>query len=254
VLKESQHLLNGFRALIPARSGSKSLENKNLARYRGFSLLEYAIAAARHLLPQEDVWVSTDSEEYADVAVSAGATVHFIRPKKISKDDSTDFEVFKHAIEFERLNERKIATHWLHLRPTSPMRNPSELVRAIDLFLANPNLPTSLRSVHKAELPVLKWCVKDDLGFLASLSGNHNLDLLNLPRQTYKQVFIPNGYVDIIRSKNVAEGNFLHGEACLGFLTPRISDVDSISELNQMKDSGECAPQLETWLKLHYNL
>jgi CMP-N-acetylneuraminic acid synthetase len=221
-------------------------------RYRGFTLLEYSIAAARLLLPLEDVWVSTDSEEYADLASSAGASIRFIRPAEIAQDDSTDFQVFSHAIEFERLHDPEPATYWLHLRPTTPMRDPSQLIKAIRSFLTNPNRPTALRSVQKTEFPALKWCVENDLGFLTGLSGDSNLDLINLPRQSYAPVLMPNGYVDIIKSENVINGKFLHGDKCLGFLTPTISDIDTIEDLAHLNKIGQHAPKLEAWINSHY--
>jgi CMP-N-acetylneuraminic acid synthetase len=180
--------------------------------------------------------------------------VHFIRPAEIAQDDSTDFEVFSHAIEFERLHEPETATYWLHLRPTTPMRDPSQLVKAIKSFLTNPNRPSSLRSVQKTELPILKWCVENDLGFLTSLAGNPRLDLINLPRQNYDPVFIPNGYIDIIRSDNVVDGQFLHGDKCLGFLTQPLSDIDSIEDLTHLTTIGQRAPKLEAWLISQYGL
>jgi len=245
-------LLGGFRALIPARSQSKGIKDKNLLRYQGFTLLEYSIAAARVLLPAEDVWVSTDSESYADLASAAGASVHFIRPAEIAQDHSTDFHVFSHALDFERLHSHEVATHWLHLRPTTPIRDPSKLLKAVDFFLNNPNQPSSLRSIHKSQAPVFKWCRATDLGLITSLSGDPNVDLINLPRQDYEPVFIPNGYIDIIKASSIVDGKFLYGKRCLGFLTEPVSDIDEIQDMTHLMNTKKRALTLETWLHSHY--
>ena len=244
--------LTEFRALIPARSGSKAIKNKNLSRYAGFTLLEYSIAAARLLLPVEDVWVSTDSEEYAEVAVLAGASVKFLRPAEFAQDHSTDLEVFSHAIQYEGNHESKTALYWLHLRPTTPLRNPEVLRRAIECFLAHPGNPSALRSAHESRFQVMKWCLEGEYGFLTGLNGDSNLDAINGPRQKYSPVLIPNGYIDIIRAENIRKG-ILHGSRCLGFLTPLVSDIDSIDDMRRLEAAGNRAPELEAWLTSHYD-
>ena len=77
-------------ALIPARSGSKEVKDKNILRVNGFPLLAFSIRAA--LLSEEidRVVVSTDSRHYKKVALEFGAEVPFLRPKSISGDRSTD--------------------------------------------------------------------------------------------------------------------------------------------------------------------
>ncbi|MCG3769763.1 MAG: N-acylneuraminate cytidylyltransferase [Nitrosomonadaceae bacterium] len=246
-------ILSDFRALITARSGSKAIKNKNLSRYQGFTLLEYSIAAARLLLPAEDVWVSTDSEEYAEIASSAGATIKFLRPAILAQDDSSDFEVFRHAIEYEGSHEPRSAVYWLHLRPTTPLRDPAELARAIGYFLNHESRPTALRSVHKSDFPVMKWCVESEFGFLTSLLGDPYIDSINGPRQNYPQVLVPNGYVDIIRAESVRSGGTLHGDRCLGFVTESVSDIDCLGDLARMHTAGKRARDLEEWLKARYD-
>lgn len=242
-----------FRALIPARSGSRSVKNKNLCQFRGFSLLEYAIAAARCVLSREDVWVSTDSETYAKIALSAGASVKFLRPSSLAKDSSTDYEVFRHALEFERMNEKVFADYWLHLRPTTPLRDPKVIREAINAFLLNPGDPSALRSVHSTVLPVLKWCLSTRDGFLTDLHGNPEVDKINKPRQSYERALIPNGYIDIIRPETIFGEELLHGSKCMAFLTPEVSDIDFEDDLARMVRADLRATELEEWLVIQKN-
>ncbi len=240
-----------IRALIPARSGSKSIVDKNLCAFRGFTLLEYAVAAARCVLPLDDVWVSTDSEAYAKVAQAAGASVKFLRPLELARDDSTDLEVFRHALEFERANEPTIADLWLHLRPTTPMREPDVLLDAIRIFLTHPSEPTALRSVHNTQLPVLKWCLSTSEGFLTDLAGCPELDRINGSRQSYERILIPNGYVDIVRAETILGHGLLHGSRCLAFVTPEVCDIDYENDLTRLEMAGVRASRLEDWLAMH---
>ena len=81
-----------FSAIIPARSGSKSIQDKNLAKLGGYPLLAYSIALAKMTPGIDKVIVSTDSLEYAKLAEKFGAEVPFLRPEKLSRDNSTDYD------------------------------------------------------------------------------------------------------------------------------------------------------------------
>ena len=87
-------------ALIPARSGSKGLPDKNIMKLNDHPLLGWSIAAAKNCKLIDRVIVSTDSKEYADIALSYGAEVPFIRPIKLSSDTSSDFDFVDHALNF----------------------------------------------------------------------------------------------------------------------------------------------------------
>ena len=81
-------------AIIPARSGSKGIKNKNIKLLNGHPLLSYAIAAGLNSKLVSRVICSTDAKKIAVIAKKYGAEVPFLRPKNIAKDLSTDFEVF----------------------------------------------------------------------------------------------------------------------------------------------------------------
>ena len=111
-------------ALIPARSGSKGVLNKNIRPIGGIPLIAYSIAAALKSTLIDRVVVSTDSEKYAELARSFGAETPFIRPVNISGDSATDIEFFKHAISWFKDNENCTPRYLVHLRPTTPFRDP----------------------------------------------------------------------------------------------------------------------------------
>jgi len=85
-------------AIIPARSGSKSLADKNIKELSGHPLIAYSIAAAKMSKKIDRVIVSTNSQKYAKIAKQYGAEAPFIRPDEFSTDTSTDKDFLVHAM------------------------------------------------------------------------------------------------------------------------------------------------------------
>src|SRR5574337_1569785 len=107
-------------AIIPARSGSESIKDKNLALLGGYPLLAYSIVAVKLSSRIDRVLLSTDSEQYAEIGRRYGAEVPFLRPSVLSTDKSTDREFMVHAMEWVRDHEGHVPEFWMHLRPTTP--------------------------------------------------------------------------------------------------------------------------------------
>jgi hypothetical protein len=95
-------------AIIPARSGSKGVPGKNIKLLGGIPLFAFSIIAAKMMPSVSRVILSTDSEEYAQIAIEYGAEVPFLRPNEISGDKSTDFDLFLHALNWFKENEKLI--------------------------------------------------------------------------------------------------------------------------------------------------
>lgn len=224
-----------FAAIIPARSGSKSIKDKNLALLGGYPLIAYSIALAKMTEGIDKVIVSTDSKEYAEIAQKYGAEVPFLRPKQLSQDSSTDYDFMSHAVKWFDENSIIAPDFWIHLRPTTPLRDPNIVKKAMSL-IANRKDATALRSGHLSPESPFKWLRKNKEGFLTSLSGNDtNLDKYNGPRQDFPNVLIPNGYVDIVRSSFIKKKKLLHGDKVLAFESPFCNELDSYEELELLE-------------------
>ena len=221
-------------AIIPARSGSESIKNKNLALLDNHPLIAYSIVLAK-MVPQIDkVIVSTDSKRYAEISKKFGAEVPFLRPAKLSGNKSSDYDFMLHAVKWFEKNS-KLPEYFVHLRPTTPLRDPSIVKKAIDHMISNKEA-TALRSCHLAPESPFKWFRINKKGFFTDLSGKDTkLDEYNGPRQNYPDVFIPNGYVDIVRSSVIKEQKLLHGNKVLAFQTPFCNEVDTAEELELIK-------------------
>lgn len=222
-------------AIIPARSGSKSIQDKNLAPLGGHPLLAYSIVAAKLASRVGRVLLSTDSERYAEIGRRYGAEVPFLRPAELSGDTSTDRDFMVHAMEWVRDHEDQVPEYWMHLRPTTPLRDPALLDAAVDLLESHPEA-TALRSAHPAPESPFKWFRRNEAGMLMALtSDDTRLDRFNLPRQAYPEVYIPDGYVDIVRASFVLGSSLFHGDRVLGFESPPCTEVDSAEELQRLE-------------------
>jgi len=212
-------------AIIPARSGSKSLVDKNIKELSGHPLMAYSISAAKLSKKIDRVIVSTNSQEYADIARQYGAEVPFIRPDECSTDIATDKDFLTHAMRWIEKNDSSVPEYWVHLRPTTPLRSVSIVDRAIDKIMQDKSA-TSLRSGHKAPESPLKWFIKKEGYF----KGLINDEQYNLPKEVFEQVYIPDGFVDIIKYSFIMNGEKIHGDKMIGFESPVCTEVDSMEE------------------------
>ena len=227
--------MSSFSAIIPARSGSKSIKDKNLALLGGHPLIAYSIAWAELTESIDKVIVSTDSLEYAKIAEKYGAEVPFLRPKALSQDSSTDYDFMSHTVDWFDDNSKDSPDFWVHLRPTTPLRDP-QVVKAAMTLISDRQDATALRSGHLSPESPFKWLRKNKEGFLTSLNGiDTNLDKYNGPRQDFPDVLIPNGYVDIVKSSFIKERKLLHGNKVLAFETPFCNELDAYEELELLE-------------------
>jgi CMP-N,N'-diacetyllegionaminic acid synthase len=123
-----------FTVIIPARSGSKGIKNKNIKYFLNIPLLVHSINFAKKLKFVDQIIVSTDSPKFAAIAKKAGAEVPFLRSKLASKDSSMEEDVLKDIKINCIKNKYKINNNLLWLRPTSPLRNIVDFKRAYNLF------------------------------------------------------------------------------------------------------------------------
>ena len=143
-------------AYIPVRGGSIGVPKKNIHLLGGYPLVAYTIVAAKLAKHIERIIVSTDSEEIAEIARRYGAEVPFIRPSEFAQDMSPDRGHTLHAMNWFKENEGSVPEYWVHLRATTPFRNPELMDNAIR-EIQNHSTATSLRSGHLVPESHCKW-------------------------------------------------------------------------------------------------
>lgn len=121
-------------ALICARGGSKGLPGKNVRLLAGRPLITWAIDHAQAVKRVERVIVSTDSEGIAEVARQAGAEVPFLRPAELARDDSPEWLVWRHALNFIKEDEGAYPDALMVVPATSPLRAVADLDRCLDEY------------------------------------------------------------------------------------------------------------------------
>jgi CMP-N-acetylneuraminic acid synthetase len=221
--------------IIPARAGSKGVLGKNIRLLGGYPLLAYSIIASNLSSFIERTIVSTDSQNIADIARFYGAEVPFLRPVEIAQDNSTDLEFFEHAINWFEENEGMIPELMVQLRPTTPLRVPPQIDRAISYIKDNPKA-SSLRSGHQLAEPPQKMFQIDDNGFFQGFfPDDPQPEYYNLPRQMFPKAYHPNGYVDIIKPDFVKENNTLYGPNILAFVTEFAVEADKLEDFDYLE-------------------
>ena len=236
-------------ALIPARSGSKGVVHKNIKPLGGHPLIAWSIQACLKSKLIERVIVSTDSPEYAELAVRLGAEVPFLRPTEIAADRSTDYDFVLHALDWLSAQGEE-PDFLVHMRPTSPYRIPSLVDAAISAFQNEPKA-TALRSVHEMSESAYKTFEIASEGQLKRLGSDDTaLDAANNARQQFPATYQANGYVDVLSSKFIRSEGLLHGDWVLPFITPFIVEVDTPDDFVHLEflldNNPEIANQLFT--------
>jgi CMP-N,N'-diacetyllegionaminic acid synthase len=122
-------------AIIGVRSGSRGLPDKNVLPLAGHPLLAWIVSAARRAQRVTRVIVSTDSEEYAEVARAYGAETPFLRPAALASDTATDVRYVAHALDLLEESEGYVPEIVLRLLATVPTQTPEDIDAAVDLLL-----------------------------------------------------------------------------------------------------------------------
>lgn len=229
--------------LIPARAGSKGVPNKNVRMLGGHPLLAWSIAACLKSKSIHRVIVSTDSADYAKLAKELGAEAPFLRPAEISADRSTDYDFVVHALDW-LANEGREPDFLVHIRPTTPFRNPSLIDAAVGEFV-NASQATAMRSVHEMSESAYKTFEIAAAGQLKRLGSDDTaLDSANNARQQFPSTYVANGYVDVLSSAFIRKTGLLHGDHVLPFITPPVVEVDTESDFAHLEFQLEQAPTI----------
>ncbi len=215
-------------AIIPARSGSKSVPHKNIREIAGKPMIAYSIEHALNSKLINRVIVSTDSEQYADIAREYGAEVPFIRPAEYATDTALDYDVFKHALDYLSDNEGYKPDLVVQLRPTYPIRNVEDIDEMIGRIEADEEAD-SIRSIGPAkEVPYKMWHMGDD-GVLSAFAKDIP-ECYNMPRQELPKVYYQNACIDIFRPRAIYDYQSMTGKKILGYLMEQNFDIDTPEE------------------------
>ena len=213
-------------AIIPARSGSKGLRDKNIKLLAGIPLVGYTIKAALDSNVFDIVMVSTDSEEYAKIVRTFGAEIPFLRSEVTSRDKSTLWDVAQEVVEQYREQGYKFTSVTL-LQPTSPLRDADDIVGAHKLF--DDRKANSIISVCEAEhSPLWSNIIEPNL----SMEHFAETDDVVSCRQQLPKYYRINGAIYIINDKVLSEINNMYHANCYAYIMEQSHSIDIDSELD----------------------
>ena len=218
-------------AIIPARSGSKSVIDKNIRMIAGKPMIAYSIEHGLKAECIDRVIVSTDSEKYADIAREYGAEVPFIRPAEYATDTSLDIDVFRHALLFLKENEGYEPELVVQLRPTYPIRRISDIEAMVKYMREHPTVD-SMRCIAPAKEVAYKMWFKDDDGMLSPIMKDIP-ECYNMPRQQLPKIYYQNACIDVVRSKVILEQNSMSGKKIAGYEMDENFDIDTEEEFKR---------------------
>ena len=211
-------------ALIPARSGSVRIRDKNIKIVNGKPLIYYAIQVAKQSKMFDDIFVVTDSKKYKKISEKYGASVPFLRPKYTAGKYSPDILWIKWIL--KKTNYVNLNTDlFFILRPTSPFRTVGTLKKAWKLFKHSNS--DSLRAVQKCkEHPGKMWRINKNYIeplIKKKLNGScwHSNQTLALP-----EYYIQNASLEISWVKNPLKKNSISGNKILPFFSSGYEGFD----------------------------
>lgn len=214
-------------ALVPARSGSKRVKDKNIRPLAGKPLMSHTIWAALASGMFMDVIVSTDSPEYAEIATKYMAKV-IMRPPEISGEHSTDIEWVEHVT-----RELKPKEDWVFsiLRPTNPFRGEGTIEKACRLFEANGGSVDSLRAVELCKQhPGKMWMARGR--YIIPIEPYHTdgIPWHDTPYQNLSRIYAQNASLEVAWWKTVWETHTISGNRVMPFFTEKWDGFDINTE------------------------
>ncbi|WP_273130292.1 acylneuraminate cytidylyltransferase family protein [Bacillus weihaiensis] len=213
-------------AIIPARSGSKGLKDKNIKLLNGKPLMAYTIEAASQSNVFDEIIVSTDSEEYAQIAREWGASVPFLRNVELSSDTASSWDVVKDAIIYYQSIGKEFDSVAL-LQPTSPLRKAEDIINGYDMLLSKKaNAIVAVCEVDHSPL----WC--NMLPENHSLDNFLNQDLLKTPRQSLPKYYRINGAIYIVNREYLMSNDYIYDENCFAVIMSKENSVDIDDEID----------------------
>jgi N-acylneuraminate cytidylyltransferase len=226
-------------ALIPARSGSERVRDKNIRPLAGHPLVAYAIASARESGIFDRIVCSTDSGKIAEVAQRYGADVPFLRPAKFATATSPDIEWITHTLEHLDQHYDLFAI----VRATNPFRGPDVLRRGLEQLLATPEAD----SIRAVEL------VKQHPGKMWVIEGKTMRPLLDQSQlasawhagqyQALPEVYAQNSALEIAWTRVVSQTGTREGRVVAPYLTEgyegfNIDDEEDWERARRLLDAG----------------
>ena len=215
-------------ALIPARGGSKRIPNKNIKSLGGRPLIEYSIMHALRAEIFDEIVVSTEDHQIAEIAKNCGANVPFFRPDELAGDEVGSFAVLNHFIE----------NFWLHdvdyiiclLQPTSPLRNVLDINAMMLRLQTDQQLSSIVSTCGVPHQYSIESQFEVDENWI--IRGDGPEILLRSQDKTVR--FARNGPSILGTKKSTIRAGSIYGERCQAYMMEGYYnlDIDTLADFN----------------------
>lgn len=208
-------------AIIPARSGSKGIKDKNIINVCGKPLIDYTIKAALESECFDTVMVSTDSEQYADISRNCGAEVPFLRSEFTSSDTAGTWDAVREVLQNYKTLGKSFDCVAV-LQPTSPLRSVEDIRGAYEMLLDNKvgNVVTVTETAHPVQ-----WCFPLSKG--NSLADYAASAYNQMRRQDLEKHYQENGAIYFVKADRILEPDYnLYQDDCYAYIMPRERSID----------------------------
>ena len=210
----------GNIAIIPARSGSKGLKDKNIKLLNGKPLLAYTVEAARESGLFDEIMVSTDSREYADIAKQWGANVPFLRSDELSNDTASSWDVVKEVINKYMNLGTEFDTVAL-LQPTSPLRTSNDIIEGYNVMrVKEANFVVGVCEMDHS--PLWANTLPEDL----SMENFIRPEVVKMPRQSIPTYYRINGALYIVKVDHLIRTPDIYGDRSFASVMNKENSID----------------------------
>ena len=205
-------------AIIPARSGSKGIKNKNILKIKSKTLIEIAVYQAKKISKLDKIIISSDSDYYTNIAKYAGASSLGLRPKHLSKDNTKTIDVLK-----EITNLLPSIETILLLQPTSPIRSIVDIEKALSLCIKTKKCVISVAELDEPNPYKLQTLDKQKILRPFLKNSKYNSET---PRQLLPKTYRLTGGFYCINVKNMLKYDNIIPPGSIGFPTEMFPNID----------------------------
>lgn len=212
-------------AIIPARSGSKGLKDKNIKELCGKPLMTYTIETAIKSKQFDVIHLSTDSDVYANIAKAYGADVPFLRKVELASDTSTIWDTVRDVLDKYKKIGKEFDTITL-LQPTSPLREANDIIKCFQM-LKNKEKGEAIISVCEMEHSPLICNQLDDTG---SMKDFIKKEVVMLQRQSLPKYYRINGAIYLLKIDVLKKYQTIYDSEVYAYIMSqeRSIDIDSL--------------------------
>lgn len=212
-------------AIIPARSGSKGLKDKNIKLLCGKPLIYYSIKEALDSEAFDKVFVSTDSKEYANISEDCGADASFLRSAKTSSDKASTWDAVREVLaELEKRGE--YFDEIMVLQVTSPLRNKEDIINSINLFY-DKRADAVVSMTEMEHSPLWSNTLPSDL----SMDDFDDPKFADVPRQALPKYYRYNGAIYLLKKSELEEPQMFKKNS-YAYIMPQNRSIDIDTELD----------------------